>query len=179
MEIRELRATDGPAIHRSLLGDPEVAVWFRAGGAFTLAECEEMVGRKVAHRAAHGFGWSLGWEGDTCVGWSVAQYCILDGVTEVEIGWAVARSHWRGGVGTRLGQRALIEVASLGLNSIVAYTREDNIASRGVMAKLGMAYEKRFDFHGEPHVLYRKPLPVSLDLGALDRFEDEHGDPAV
>ncbi len=179
MEIRELRATDGPPVHRSLLGDPEVAVWFRPGGAFTLVECEELVARKVAHRAAHGFGWSLGWEGDTCVGWSAAQYCILDGVSEVEIGWAVAQSHWRRGVGTRLGQGALIEVASLGLDSIVAYTREDNVASRGVMTKLGMTYEKSFDFRGEPHVLYRKPLPVSLDLSALDRLEDEDGDPAV
>ncbi|HUB04147.1 MAG TPA: GNAT family N-acetyltransferase [Solirubrobacteraceae bacterium] len=179
MEIRELRAADAPAVFRSLLSDPEIAGWFRVDGAFTLAECEEMVARKVAHRAAHGFGWSLGWEGDTCLGWSVAQYCIIEGVSEVEIGWTVARSHWRRGVGTRLGRAALIEVASLGLDSVVAYTREDNVASRGVMTKLGMTYEKSFDFHGERHVLYRKPLPVSLDLGALDRLEDEHGDPAV
>ena len=160
MEIRELRATDAPAVHRSLLGDPEIAVWFRAGGAFTLAESEELVARKAAHRDAHGFGWSLAWEGDTCVGWSVAQYCILEGVSEVEIGWTVARSHWRRGIGTRLGKQALIEVASLGLDSIVAYTREDNVASRGVMSNLGMTYEKSFDFRGEPHVLYRKPLPA-------------------
>lgn len=158
MEIRPLLATDAPAIHRSLLGDPEVTAWFRSGGPFTLAECEEMVTRKVAHRAAHGFGWSLGWDGDACIGWSVAQYCIVDGVTEVEIGWAVTRSRWRGGIATQLGQHALTEVSSLGLRSIVAYTREDNVASRGVMTKLGMTYEKRFDFQGRPHVLYRKPL---------------------
>jgi hypothetical protein len=68
MEIRPLLATDASAIHRSLLGDPEVSSWFRSRGPFTLAECEEMVTRKVAHRAVHRFGWSLGWEGDTCVG---------------------------------------------------------------------------------------------------------------
>jgi hypothetical protein len=81
MEIRPLLATDAPAIHRSLLRDREVAAWFRSSGPFTLAECEEMVTRKVAHRAAHCFGGSL----------------------------------------------------------------------------FGMTYEKSFDFHGEPHVLYRKP----------------------
>jgi RimJ/RimL family protein N-acetyltransferase len=158
MEIRELRATDAAAIHRSLLGDPEIAAWYRSSGPFTLAECEEMVTRKVAHRTAHRFGWSLGWEGDECIGWSVAQYCILEGATDVEIGWAVARSHWRRGIATRLGQHALTEVGSLGLHSIVAYTREDNVASRGVMNKLEMTYEKSFDFQGEPHVLYRKPI---------------------
>jgi RimJ/RimL family protein N-acetyltransferase len=161
MEIRPLLGTDAPAIHLSLLGDPEVAAWFRSSGPFTLAECEEMVVRKVAHRTVHRFGWSLGWEGEACVGWSVAQYCIVDGVSEVEIGWTVARSHWRRGIASRLGEHALTEVTSLGLRSVVAYTRQDNVASRGVMTKLGMSYEKNFDFNGEPHVLYRKPLAES------------------
>jgi RimJ/RimL family protein N-acetyltransferase len=155
MEIRALRADDGPAIHRSLLGDPVIAAWFRSAGPFTLEECEEMVTRKVAHRIVHRFGWSLAWEGDTCIGWGVAQYCIVDGFSEVEVGWTVARSHWRRGIALHLGRHALTEVASLGLRSIVAYAREDNEASRGVMTKLGMTYEKSFEFDGVPHVLYR------------------------
>ncbi|HEY5197830.1 MAG TPA: GNAT family N-acetyltransferase [Solirubrobacteraceae bacterium] len=140
MEIRPLLAADARAVHRSLLGDPEVAAWYRSSGPFSLAECEEMVTRKVAHRAAHRFGWSLAWEGETCVG------------------WGVARSHWRRGIASRLGQHALTEVSVLGLRGVVAYTRQDNVASRGVMSGLGMAYEKTFDFDGQPHVLYRKPL---------------------
>jgi RimJ/RimL family protein N-acetyltransferase len=158
MEIRPLLVTDAPALHGSLLSDPEVAAWYRSQGPFTLAECEEMVARKVAHRAAHRFGWSLAWEGDACVGWGVAQYCIVDGYSEVEIGWAVASSHWRRGIASQLGQQALAEVSALGLRGVVAYTRQDNAASRGVMTKLGMTYEKAFDFDGQPHVLYRKPL---------------------
>jgi RimJ/RimL family protein N-acetyltransferase len=158
MEIRPLLADDAAAIHRTLLGDPEIAAWYRSTGPFTLAECEEMVTRKVAHRTAHGFGWSLGWEGGTCIGWSVAQYCIVDGAGEIEVGWAVARSRWRRGIGTVLGGHALTEVASMELDSVVAYAREGNAASRGVMGKLGMTYEKDFDLHGEPHVLYRKAL---------------------
>ena len=50
------------------------------------------------------------------------------------------------------------EVSGRGLRSIVAYTREDNVASRGVMSKLGMTYEKSFDDDGEAHVLYRLQL---------------------
>ncbi len=93
--------------------------------------------------------------GTECLGWSLAQYCVVDGASEVEIGWAVARPHWRRGLGTRLGRHALTEIASLGLQSVVAYTREDNLASRGVMTKLGMSFEKSFDSHGVRHVLYR------------------------
>jgi ribosomal-protein-alanine N-acetyltransferase len=158
MEIRNLSAGDGPAIQQTLLGDPEVAAWFRSTGPFTLEECNDMVAKKVAHRTAHGFGWSVAWEDDACVGWGLAQYCVVDGASEVEIGWTVARSHWRRGLATRLGEHALTEIDWLGLESVVAYTREDNVASQGVMNKLGMTYEKSFDLHGEPHVLYRMPF---------------------
>jgi RimJ/RimL family protein N-acetyltransferase len=158
MEIRPLLPVDAAAIQQHLLGDPAVAAWFRSSGPFTLAECDELVTKKVAHRAAHGFGWSLAWESGQCVGWGIAQYCIVDRASEVEIGWTVARSHWRRGIATRLGRHALTEISSLGLDSVVAYTRENNAASRGVMDKLGMTFEKGFDVQGEPHVLYRKLL---------------------
>jgi len=158
VEMRELLATDAPVIHRALLGDPAVAEWLGRSGSFTPEECQDMVAKKVAHRVAHGFGWYLAWEDDDCVGWSLAQCCIVDGVSEIEIGWSVARSHWRRGIGTLLGERALAEVAPLGLDSVIAYTREDNVGSRGVMGKLGMTYEKSFVHYGEPHVLYRKLL---------------------
>jgi RimJ/RimL family protein N-acetyltransferase len=159
MEIRPLQASDGPAVHRSLLSDPEIAQWFAPGGPRTLAQVEELVRRKAAHRTVYGFGWSLGWDGDECLGWAVAQHWIIDGFSEVEIGWTVARSHWRQGIATVLGRHALTEVSGRGLRSVVAYTREDNVGSRGVMAKLGMSYEKTFvDEDGETEVLYRLQL---------------------
>jgi RimJ/RimL family protein N-acetyltransferase len=49
-------------------------------------------------------------------------------------------------------------VSGRGLRSVVASTREDNVASRGVMSKLGMTYEKTFDDDGETQVLYRLML---------------------
>jgi RimJ/RimL family protein N-acetyltransferase len=168
MEIRPLEPTDGDAVHRSLLSDPEIVAWFGPGGARTLAEVEAMVARKAAHRTVHGFGWSLAWEGDECLGWGVAQHWIIDGFSEVEIGWTVARSHWRRGIATALGRHALAEVSDRGLRSVVAYTGEDNVASRGVMEKLGMSYEKAFDDDGEPHVLYRLMLDRAASAGRGD-----------
>ena len=158
MEIRPLEATDGAAVHLSLASDPEIAAWFGPRPVPTLEQTEAMMVRKVAHRTVHGFGWSLAWEGDECLGWAVAQHWIIDGFSEVEIGWTVARAYWRQGLGTVLGRHALGEVTELGLRSVVAYTREDNAASRGVMAKLGMNYEKSFEEDGENLVLYRLML---------------------
>jgi RimJ/RimL family protein N-acetyltransferase len=167
MEIRPLQVTDGPAVHRGLLSDPEIVAWLGPGGPLTLAQAVESVTRKAAHRAVHGFGWSLAWEGEECLGWGVAQHSIIDGFSEVEIGWTVARSHWRNGLGTVLGRHALAEVSGRGLRSVVAWAREDNAASRGVMSKLGMTYEKTFDDDGETQVLYRLMLDRERPPGTL------------
>ena len=64
LDLRPITAGDAAAVHE-LLGDPAVATWLRRAGEdgpFTLAECETMVARAVAHWAAHGFGRSLAWE---------------------------------------------------------------------------------------------------------------------
>jgi hypothetical protein len=46
-----------------LLGDPEVAAWFRGDPdrePFSLSECEAIVSRWLGHWSAHGFGmWLL------------------------------------------------------------------------------------------------------------------------
>jgi len=41
------------------------------------------------------------------------------------------------------------------LDEIVAFTMPHNLASRRVMEKLGMEYERDFDRAGPAHVLYR------------------------
>lgn len=162
LDIRPLSDSDAPAVHQ-LLGDPDVASWLRAGGKsdpFSLAECEAFVRAQIGHWAAHRFGTSLGWEGSTCVGWSLLQHTIVAGASEVEIGWTVARAHWGRGLGTQLGQHALDGTNGLGLRSTIAYTRVDNSASRRIMEKLGLSYEREFEHRGLTHVLYRTALPA-------------------
>ena len=44
----------------------------------------------------------------------------------------------------------------LGRDSVVAFTLHDNLASRRVMEKNGMTYEKDIIHAGLPHLLYRK-----------------------
>jgi RimJ/RimL family protein N-acetyltransferase len=158
IEVRPLGAGDAPAVH-SLLGDPAVAVWLRRAGRsepFTLEECETFVGGQIGHWTAHGFGLSLAWDGHECVAWSLLQHCIVAGASEVEIGWTVASTRWGMGIATRMGEHALAGAGTLGLDSVIAYARRDNPASRRVMEKLGLVYEREFEHAGRPHVLYRK-----------------------
>ena len=142
LDLRPITPGDAAALHE-LLGDPAVATWLRRAGddgPFTLADCETMVARAVAHWAAHGFGRSLAWERDRCIGWSLVQHTIAAGRGEVEIGWTVARDHWGQGVATELGRRALRR----GIGAAAASRRRvhalDNAASRRVMEKLGLVY---------------------------------------
>lgn len=159
LEIRPVTPEDVEAL-LEFLGDPQVARWLRPAGQegpFTRAECEATVARKVAHWTAHGFGASLGFWDGRCVGWSILQHCKAGGRSEVEIGWAVVSDMWRRGIATELGRHALASARDVGFERAVAFTLPDNVASRGVMEKLGLRYERDITHAGRPHVLYATP----------------------
>jgi ribosomal-protein-alanine N-acetyltransferase len=156
LEIRRVTPDDADALLQ-ILGDPEVARWLRPAGQsgpFTRSECEEMIVKKVAHWTAHGFGMSLGFSDGRCVGRAVAQHNLVGGLSEVEIGWAVARDSWGRGLATELGRHALADATAAGFARIVAFARPDNLASRRVMEKLGLIYERDFTHNGRAQVLY-------------------------
>lgn len=156
LEIRPAAPGDADAL-LEFLGDPDVARWLRPAGLdgpFTRAECEATIARKAAHWTAHGFGTSLGFWDGRCVGWAILQHSRVADRSEVEIGWAVASDLWGRGIATQLGRHALSGASDAGFERIVAFTRPDNVASRRVMEKLGLSYERDFTHAGLPHVLY-------------------------
>ncbi len=156
LEIRPVSAADGRAMLQ-VLGDPLVAAWLRGAGEsgpFTLAECEARAARNAAHWQAHGFGSSLAFQGERCVGRAVLAHTLVAGRAELEIGWAVASDMWGQGLATQLGAHALQCATAAGFERVVAFTRVENVASRRVMEKLGLRQEREFSHHGLPHVLY-------------------------
>lgn len=82
----------------------------------------------------------------------------------VEIGWRLARAHWRRGFATEAARDVLrVGFARLGLPEIVSFTAAQNRRSRAVMERIGM-HDAREDFdhpgipEGHPlrrHCLYR------------------------
>lgn len=81
----------------------------------------------------------------------------------VEVGWRLARAHWRQGFATEAALAALrIGFEQLRLNEIVSYTSVTNVRSRAVMERIGMR-DTREDFEHpgvpeghslRPHCLY-------------------------
>jgi RimJ/RimL family protein N-acetyltransferase len=144
-----------------LLNDPRVAATLSVDGRppavggtpEQLASCEE-------HWRTYGFGLWLLRDRSTqmMVGRGGLQHTHATGTDEVEIAWAIVPERWRQGLATELAV-ACVEVAveRLHLDSVIAYTRPDNIASRRVMEKAGMRFEREFtDPSAHPAVLYRR-----------------------
>ncbi len=81
----------------------------------------------------------------------------------VEVGWRLARAHWGQGYAPEAAHAALrVAFDGLGLPEVVSFTSAGNLASRRVMAKLGLRHDPSRDFDhprtpgwaGRRHVLY-------------------------
>jgi peroxiredoxin Q/BCP len=73
----------------------------------------------------------------------------------VEVGWSIARACQRRGFAT---EAAVASIAwgfdACGLERIVSFSLPENLASRRVMERAGLKYERDFERKGFPHVLY-------------------------
>jgi ribosomal-protein-alanine N-acetyltransferase len=110
----------------------------------------------IAHWERWGFGpWLLELDGQV-IGWDGLRHDTVDGRPEVEVLWFVSPDHWGKGYGTEMAREAVrVAFEVLELDSIVSYTVTSNAASRAIMEKLGMTYERDIVNVGLPHVLYR------------------------
>ena len=80
---------------------------------------------------------------------------FLENTPEVQIGYLLLKSFWGIGLGTEAASAALrygFEVAQL--KRIVAIAKPENIASRRVMEKIGMKYEKEAYYYDNDVVYY-------------------------
>jgi len=75
-----------------------------------------------------------------------------------ELLYGLVPEFWRQGFATRLARLVLTELGSHpGVGQIIGFTLASNQASRRVLEKVGLAYEREFQHAELPHVLYRFP----------------------
>jgi RimJ/RimL family protein N-acetyltransferase len=79
----------------------------------------------------------------------------VDDVTEMEVGYHLARRHQGQGLATEAA-RACLDYAfsNLGLHRVISLIRPENLPSRRVAERNGMSVEKQTIFAGLPHVVY-------------------------
>jgi RimJ/RimL family protein N-acetyltransferase len=137
------------------MNEPRVARML--GGPQTPEEWKSFLRKDIAHWEVHDFGAWHAFERSTdqLVGRIGSHVTLVEGVLEVELAWAVHPDHWGQGYAAELAIPARDLVFSRGIRSVVAFTLPDNTASRRVMEKLGMTYERDIVHADLPHVLYR------------------------
>ncbi|WP_414754979.1 GNAT family N-acetyltransferase [Anabaena sp. CCY 9910] len=80
---------------------------------------------------------------------------FLDNTPEVELGYVLDKSYWNMGLGTEASIATLdYGFVTLKLERIVAIARPENIASRRVIEKVGMKYQKLAHYYGVDVVYY-------------------------
>ena len=135
--------------------DPEVMRYISEGLPWPDDRIQEFVERQMACLRERGFCmWRL-LEPDIeqMVGFCGLQ--PLANTPDIEIGWWLARSHWGRGLATEAARAVLRDgFERAGLDRIVAVAQPANGASRRVMEKLGMRYERDTQHKGIDVVLY-------------------------
>ena len=155
LQAERLTAEHLPEIRR-MHGDAVVMEHLRgvrdeAGNAAYLA-------RNLQHWSEHGFGlWilrELG--GGPPVGRAVLRHLLVEGVDEVEVGYAFYPAFWGKGLATEIATACLaLGREKLQLTTIVAVTSLTNSASQHVLRKVGLAYERDFIEDGKVLALFR------------------------
>ena len=142
---------------RPIATDPEVMRYITGGQPWSDEQVQEWVNRQTRHFDEHGFCcWKLVEKGgQQILGFCGIQPIELDGEAGVEIGWWLAKAHWGRGLATEAARRALADAFyRVGLARIIAIAHPDNRASRRIMEKLGMHYQRDTVRRGFPVVLY-------------------------
>jgi len=83
----------------------------------------------------------------------------IDGRDEIEVAYGLRYELWGRGIAAAVTEELVTIATDVGLGpSLVAFTETTNRRSRRVMEKAGFDFEREFEHHGSPHVLYRRAL---------------------
>lgn len=128
------------------------------GGVRDRTGTERYLDSNLRHWTEHGFGlWMLrdAVTGEMA-GRAIVRRLPLEGADEVEIGYGFFPAWWGRGLATEIARECVrIGLGPLGLHSLVGITLPVNTASRRVLEKAGLRYERDVLHEGLPHVLYR------------------------
>ena len=146
---------------RRMHRDP--AVMAALGGVRDEEQTAAYLARNLRHWADHGFGlWILREVGGRDpVGRAVLRHLLVEGVDEVEVGYAFYPGFWGRGLATEVATACLaFGREHLQLATIVGVTKPSNRASQHVLLKVGLAYERDFLHEGARSALFRIRYPA-------------------
>jgi ribosomal-protein-alanine N-acetyltransferase len=155
MSATRIRAEDFDDLAR-LHGDERVMATL--GGVISPAETRARLAAMIEDWERNGFGvWTFRMrDGGRFAGRAGLRRVNAGGRDKIELLYAVAAEFWSGGYATEMA-RAILKIAfeQLDIAEVVAFTLPANRASRRVMEKAGLRYERDITWANLRHVLYR------------------------
>jgi ribosomal-protein-alanine N-acetyltransferase len=156
LAFRRLTMDDLDAL-AAIYRDPEVRRYFPEGTLTYQETKEELEWIIDVYYGRYGFGlWAtMSRETNELVGRSGLLPWTIEGRSEIEVAYLLARGHWGRGLGTEAA-RAVLEYGfeELSLSRLICLIDPANDASIKVAVKIGMTLEKELDLEGEPTLVY-------------------------
>jgi ribosomal-protein-alanine N-acetyltransferase len=157
---------DAPDYLRLFLA-PEVSRWLRPPPLEPMIDSDaaRVLEHDLLHWRRHGFGpWVLRLKDDErFVGRGGLTWTTVEGSPMVELPWSLLPESQGRGLAAESAVAALGVASRIGLKRVVSLTLTGNQASRRVMEKIGLDFEREVEHHGLPHVLYGTDLRVWRD----------------
>lgn len=128
-----------------------------AGGATkTVEESHAKLERLIEHQERHGFSlWAVVERESAAVIGDAGLLLYAHRGPEIELGYRLKVPYWGKGFATEAARAWLAHgFEELRLDRIVAVADEENVASRRVLEKIGMRYERRTEYMGHDALLY-------------------------
>jgi RimJ/RimL family protein N-acetyltransferase len=152
LRLRTLLLDDLEAWH-AISHDAERA-WYDETQS-TLGDSRANLERRMAQQERHGFSlWAVELKTSREVIGLAGLVHLQDG-PEIEIGYRFLEAHWGNGYATEAARASIaFGFGELGLERIVAVTLPDNLASRRVLEKCGLAFVGEMFVYGHRHVKY-------------------------
>ena len=154
LELRPYRPEDVARIHAVYYGDEEARRL--TGGASTRAQTQTTIERYIDLQKLGGYSFWVVLERETgdIVG-EAGLKPFEGGGLDVELGYAFGTVYWGRGYATEAGRAILSEAfGPLGLERVVAVTRDDNQGSQHVLDKLGFTANGRRKVYGGDFVYF-------------------------
>lgn len=155
---------DDVAAARPLFTDPEIMRYINGGVARSDDQIRESIVRQQNYLRERGYCfWKLLLKPDgRLIGDCGLQPLDLDGATEIEIGWRLAKDQWGRGLATEAAHVALRHAVDYAhLERVIAIAMPENRVSLRIMEKLSMSFERMSSKDGFQIAVYARHFAPS------------------
>jgi RimJ/RimL family protein N-acetyltransferase len=155
VSLRHFTLEDAPEYYEKIWSEPDVMRYLPGGSPRAPEQTGKYIDYFLNHWKEHGFGlWGAVLK-DTGEFMGHCGIQVIQENQEIEVAYAFGKKYWGQGFGTETAAASLrfgFEV--LGLDRIIAIAVPENTASRRIMEKNGMKYEKNIFLAGTDLAYY-------------------------